>query len=109
MARGDVISVNHSTLGNGSTIDIRPTSGVEWNIRYMTASGRYARLHTNSGNYELRCGLEAGGTTASGDDDNATVVTHATRIDLYVNNSQSVRFYGTTANNYVSYFGVATK
>jgi len=109
MARGDVISVNHSTIGNGATIDIRPASGVEWNIRFMTASGRYARLHTNSGTYELKCGLEAGGTTPSNDADESFVVMHASRIDLYVNNSQSVRFYGTVGNNYVSYLGVATK
>ena len=109
MARGDVISINHVTIGNGASIDIRPTSGVEWNIRFMTASGRYARLHMNSGNYELKCGHEGGATTPSNDADNATVVMHASRLDLYVNNSQSFRWYGTTGNNYVSYLGVATK
>ena len=109
MARGDIISIDATSLSNQGYIDIRPASGVEWNIRFMTATGTFARFHVNSGNYELRTSTEAGGTSESNDADQAHVTNHGPKVNLYLTNAQGFKFYGTTASGHASYLGVQTK
>ena len=103
MARGDSISINDTTIGSNAAVVFGPASGVQWNIKFMTASHSGPSL-TTAGGDELNCAPWAGETTETAP--GSSVTRYASRINWVITNSQKMRIYNTYAGNQTySYYG----
>ena len=107
MARGDSISTTILTASGGSTTTVRPANGVEWYIRFATASGSQLYWRSPTATNEIQTDHEGGNTGAS---QSAEVKAWSDKTHFMITYANYLRVYNESGGTrYWNYFGSQMK